>query len=422
MLRRGRLNDDGDRKMRLFSILLSLVLMLAVLAACQSAAPTTEPDTDTGLGGEVEETGEPIRIGFASGLTGPGAFVATAGRDGVTLAVEEINAAGGVLGRQIELVIQDTKGQPTEAVNVLRRFVSQDNIRLIIGPQTSTSVLAALPVMEELQSVAITSMSTNPTITEMQGVGGNTFMFRVNPPDDAMARALVNIAVNQLGDTRIATVARNDDLGRGATDQFVASIEEFGGEVTSSDFFQSGGSYDFSSTLTRLRDENPDAVIFVGTIEEGIPFIRQFYEQGLEANIYTRGVSISPALYEGLGPELVNGLHAAEPYFAEIDTPENQDFVERWQARYDALPINQGYYSYAAMHLMADAIEAAGSTDPDAVRQALATVSYEGVTGPLTFDDHNQAYANIYIGRVDCSGSTPDTCSVSVIASAASNE
>jgi branched-chain amino acid transport system substrate-binding protein len=357
-----------------------------------------------------------IRLAFVSGLTGPGAFVAEMGRQGVLLAVEEINRRDGVLGRQLDVTVQDSKANPIEAINTIRRVVTQDGIKLIIGPQTSSEVLAALPVTQELQVVTVTTMSTNPAISQRQGKGGNPWMFRVNPPDDAMARAIIRIAITQLGDRRIATVARNDDLGRGATQEVAKNTLSFGGVITSNNFFTSGGMYDFSSTLTRLKQESPQAVIFVGTIEEGIPFIKQFAEQGLKARIYTRGVSITDALYQALGP-LANGLHAVEPYFAEIATAPNRDFVARFNTRWNRNPVFQAYMSYAAVYMLAEAIRQAGTDAAPQVRDQLTRVRYKGVTGDLAFNEFNQAHASIYVGRVDCPG---NQCRVVVITSAPS--
>lgn len=361
-------------------------------------------------------TTSPIKMGVEFGLTGIGAFVANAGKNGVTLALEEINKAG-INGRRIESSLQDTMSQPSEAINIFRRFVTEQNTKLIIGPQTSTEVLAALPVSQELKAISITPMCTNPSITKKQGKGGNPYMFRVNPPADSQAQTFIKLVALSLGDKRLSIVARNDDLGRGAAAAYQSAAKQFGAEVTSTNFFQTGGSYDFSSALTRVKSEKPQGVVFIGTIEEGVPFIKQFYEQGVSARIYTDSVSITSALYQQLGPKLVAGLHAVAPYFAEIDTPDNKSFVAKWRARFNADPIFQGYFSYAAVHLLARAIAKAGTDNPEKVKDALKQVVYPGVTGELKFDDYNQAHPQVYIGRVDCSGAS---CGVKVIASAPS--
>lgn len=165
--------------------------------------------------------------------------------------------------------------------------------------------------------------------------------------------------------------------------------------------------------LTRLRQENPQAIVFLGTIEDFIPFMKQYAEQGLKARLYTRSVSITDVLYRELGP-LANGIHAGEPYFAEIPTNDNRDFVARFKSRWNREPITHAYTSYAAAQVLAQAVRVAGTDSPAQVREAMHKVRYKGVTGDITFDQGNQAYTNIYVGRVDCA---PAPCRIVVIAS-----
>lgn len=358
----------------------------------------------------------PIRVGVVAALTGPSAFGAEMGRQGVMMAVEEINRRGGLLGREVTLTIQDSRANPIEAVNAIRRLAAQDGIKLILGPHSSSEVLASLPVVLELQAVAITSLATSPLITQQMGKGGNPWMFRTVPPDDAMARALIDVAVNQAGDRRLGIVARNDDFGRGIVTAFARFAVTQGAAITSTNFYTSGGGYDFSSTLTRLKQENPQAIAFVGTVEEAIPFIKQVAEQGLKARIYLRGAQPSDFMYEQLGP-LAQGIHAVEPYFAEIDSPENRDFVSRFNTRWNRDPIFHAPISYAATYLLAEAIRRAGTDAPAAVRENLPKVRFRGVTGEMVFDEFNQAHPSIYAGRVECSGGR---CRVRIIGSARS--
>lgn len=358
--------------------------------------------------------GGPIRVAFVAALTGPSAFGAEMARQGVILAVEEINKRGGVLGRQLDLTVQDTKANPVEAVSAIRRLVAQDGIKLILGPHTSSEVLATMPVLNELKAVAITTLATSPVITQQMGKGGDPWMFRAVPPDDTMARALINMAVTRIGDKRLGIVARNDDFGRGIVTAFAKFALAEGAVITSTNFYTSGGSYDFSSTLTRLKQENPQAVAFVGTIEEAIPFIKQFAEQGLKAHIYLRGAQPNQFLYEQLGP-LVNGIYSVEPYFSEIDSKENRDFIARFKARWNRDPIFHAPLTYAAAYILVDAIQLAGTDDPGQVRDKLSKVRYHGVTGDMVFDEFNQVHPNIYAGRVQCAAGH---CQVVVISSA----
>ncbi len=129
--------------------------------------------------------------------------------------------------------------------------------------------------------------------------------------------------------------------------------------------------------LTRLKQENPQAIVFLGTIEDFIPFMKQFAEQGLKSRIYTRSVSITDVLYKELGT-LAHGIHAGEPYFAEIPTKENRDFVARFRARWDRDPITHAYTSYAAARVLAEAVRTAGTDSPAQVRGSMHKVRSRG--------------------------------------------
>lgn len=360
---------------------------------------------------------DPIRLGSALALTGPAAFISEEGRKGIELAIEEINEDP-PLGRPLEASFQDTRSQPAEAVTAMRGFVTRDELGLLLGPVTSTEVHSVIPALSSMDALTITAMSTDPSITDLLGEGGAERIFRVNPPDDAMARTMVDLAVNELGDASLAIVARNDDLGRSAAEIFTERAEENGASITSAEFFESGGSYDFSTAIARIGRDAPDAVLFVGTLEEGIPFLRQANEQQLQARIYTRGVSITDTLATELGPDALDNIYAIEPYFSTIDSEANAAFVAAWEDSYGAEPINQGYFSYVSVHLLAKAIEAAGATDPETVAAALSDVSYEGATGLIEFDSHNQAHPNVYVGKPSCD---TEGCTVEVVASASSN-
>lgn len=369
------------------------------------AAPSGAPTDDA-----TPPSGDPIRIGVAFGITGSSTFVSGQGVQGVELAVSELNAAGGVLGRPIELVIQDTECQPAEGVNAARRLIEVENTRLLIGGQCSSETLAIMPVVQELEAVLINSMSTAPSITEQSGIGGNPWVFRVNPPDSSFAPALARAIVDEHGHESIAIVAVNDDLGRGAAEEFTRAFDALGASVVIEEFYQREGTHDFTATLTAIRASEAEAVVFVGTIEPGVPFIRQSAELQLTQDIYTRGLSLTTQLFEELG-DLVDGVHSTEPYYAEIDGPENERFVEAFRAMHQTDPVYQAYTAYEAVNVYAQAIEAAGSIEPADVRDALEELSYEVVTGTIEFDEYHQAWTDIYVARVVCD---PD-CRVEIV-------
>lgn len=391
------------------------VMAAVLLVACGTGQPATTPGAPTppDATDSADSPGdeEPIRIGAALGITGAAAFVSQQGVQGAELAISQLNDQGGVLGRSLDLIVQDSQCEPTEAVNAVRRLVEVDGAKLVIGAACSSGTLAAMPVAEELEIVLMNTMSTAPSITEQAGVGGNPWLFRINPPDSAFAPALARIIVEEQGDTSIAIVARNDDLGRGAAVEFGRALEELGAAITLEHFFPVEGPYDFSSALTEIRAADPDAIIFVGTIEPGVPFVRQYHELGMTQNLYSRGVSVTEQLFEDLG-EQADGIHSTEPYYAEIDTPENEAFVSAFREMHNTDPVYQAYTTYEAVMVLAQAMEAAGTDDPAAVRDALEELTYEVITGTVDFDDNHQAWTRVYVARVTCD---PE-CSLEIVA------
>ena len=376
----------------------------------EPAEETEEPmeETEEPMEETEEPEAEPITIGVILAVTGPAAFPSTQDLQGIEMAIEEINADGGVLGRPLEINVQDEQCNATEGINAFNNLIQQD-AELFLGASCSGTTLAIMPLMIDNEAVMINSMSTNPDIT----AGDNPWMFRVNPPDSAFAPAFGGMIVRELGDTKLAILSANNDFGRGAAEAFRGAVEAEGGEIVSEDFYSSDGPWDFSSVLTGIRDSEAEGIIWVGTSEPGFQFIRQYHEQGLTQTIYNRGISLTDTLFDELG-DLSDGIYAIEPYFAEIDTDANLDFVERFRDVYGETPAYQAVTGYASTYVLAAAIEAAGTTDAAAVRDALADVNYDAVTGPIAFDENNQGHLPVFIASVACDDSG---CSVEIIAS-----
>ena len=361
--------------------------------------------------GVVANDSEFIKFGYVAGLTGPAAYPCRLGSMGFTLAVEEINASGGLLGKPIKIYTQDTKGIPVGAVTAVTYLIEQ-GIGLLQGCHHSSSTLAVMPVVQDYEVLLVNAQSSNPAITERAGVGGNPWVFRVNPTDDHFAPVMSQVIVEQNGDKRIAFVSRNDDWGRAATESFAEWIEKRGGTVIAKYFYPMEGPWDHTSTLAKIKSLDPDGVFFIGVLDPAIPFIQQFYEQGLDATIYSRGMSLGEELFERVG-SLVSGACVAEPYFVEIDTEANHEFLEKFRNRWGEDPVYQALTQYAACLMLAEAVRIAGTGDPAAVRDALEGVVLDSVTGRIEFDSHHQAYLNIYIGKAICDG---DGCYVEVVA------
>jgi branched-chain amino acid transport system substrate-binding protein len=383
------------------------IALVLVLVACGS------PGGGSGTTEEGAPSGEPVVLGVPLPVGGAVVEVGRRALQGAEFAVEDINASGGVMGRPLEINVQDDKCDPGEGANAIQNLIANPSVSALVGVSCSSVALAVMPIIDGKIALVLTGASS-PAITEAAGVGGNEWVFRVNPSDADMAEALMDVMVNDHNKTRAVIIAQNDDFGRAAADAFQQFAEAAGGEILDKQFYPVGGPYEFSSIVTRFRVLEPDAVIFAGTVEGGIPLVDELRLQGLDISVYTRGLPLVPSTFEALGDK-ADGIHGVDPHYPQVDTAANRAFVDRFTERFDEPPHFQAFSQYEAIYLLKSAIEAAGSTDRSAVRDAVEGQSYESATGgTVAFDDHNQAHNRVFIAKASCSGGT---CAVEVVGS-----
>jgi branched-chain amino acid transport system substrate-binding protein len=342
-----------------------------------------------GLGMSGPACAQNILIGVSTPVTGPAAVASEWERWGIDLAVEEINGAGGVLGRNIETIILDNKCNPSEAVNVANKLV-EAKVVAIIGSHCSSAHLAAMPIIKEAKVPMITGIASNPQITDQSGVGGNDWAFRINPSDKAMMDALGAY----LGDKKIfktvAIVAEDTDFGRGGAAAFQAVAEKAGINIISSDFHPQNVP-DYTSILTRLQQRHPDAIATFQLGGDSLNFLRNAMQMGVRIP-YTGRVELGGRNLQIIEAGGMEGSISAWTYSHEIGAPQNQAFVAKIKAKYNSVPYLQTWGSYDCMRIIAQAIVLAGDVDQTKVRDAIKGLKFTTVFGKeVTFDEHNQA-------------------------------
>jgi branched-chain amino acid transport system substrate-binding protein len=330
-----------------------------------------------------------IVIGLSTPATGPAASASEWERWGFDLAVEEINAAGGLLGRKVEALVVDNKCNPSESVNVTNKLI-EAKVTAIVGAHCSSAHLAAMPLIKDAKIPIITGIASNPQITELSGVGGNEWAFRISPSDKAMMDTLgAYLGEKKLFKT-VAIVAEDTDFGRGGAEAFKVPAEKAGISIASIDFHPQN-TPDFTSILTRLQQRRPDAIATFQLAGDGINFLRNAMQMGVRIP-YTGRIDLggrNTQIIEAGGME--NSI-SAWTYNHEIDSPENKSFVASIMAKHKTAPYLQTWASYDSMRIIGQAIKAAGSTDPVKVRDAIKNLKFTTVLGKtVTFDDHNQA-------------------------------
>lgn len=346
------------------------------------------------------QTNAPIRIGLSTALSGPAAYTGQQDRWGAEMAVKEINAAGGVLGRPLQLEVQDNACNPAQAAQSAQRLIA-DNVTVLMGGLCSSATLAIMPIAKRQGLPFLVPISSAGAITDQSGVGGNEWTFRTAQPDPGLARALVNFLIKNGKTKTIAIVAEDSDYGRGAAATFEKAAVAAGMSIISTDYTPLG-TPDFTSTLTRLRSQRPDAVAVYVQGADTANLLRQYAASGLRSRITGR-VQFGDFPETLTSSGVLDGMVVAIPYDPRAQTVANQRFVQQFTDAFKAAPMQHSFNSYEGTNIVADAIRRAGSTEPEAIRKALETVKYRSaLDADLTFDDHHQAYNNaVVMGVVD---------------------
>jgi branched-chain amino acid transport system substrate-binding protein len=333
---------------------------------------------------------QPIVIGVSTAQTGPAAVAAEWELWGVNLAIEEINAAGGVLGRKLEVLVMDNKCNPSEAVNVANKLV-EAKVVAIEGSHCSSAHLASMKIIQDAKIPMITGIASNPQITTLSGKGGNDYAFRISASDAGMMQALgIYLAAKKPFKT-VAIVAEDSDFGRGGADAFKAAVVTKAGlEVVSTDIHPQNAP-DFTSILTRLQQRRPDAIATFQLGGDSLNFLRQAMQIGVRIPFTGRielGGRNTPIIEAG-GLEKSVSAWQYSPY---AESAQNKAFAEKIRQRHKSEPYLQTWAGYDCIRVLAQAIKDAGSTDGAKIRDAIKAMSFTNVMGKtVKFDDYNQA-------------------------------
>jgi branched-chain amino acid transport system substrate-binding protein len=330
-----------------------------------------------------------IVIGVSTGVSGPVAVAAERERWGIDLAVEQVNAAGGVLGRKLETMVLDNRCNPSEAVNVANKLV-EAKVPVMFGAHCSSATLATMPIIKEAGIPMITGISSSAKITELSGVGGNPWMFRINPADDVMMKALGKYLGEKKVYKSVAIVAEDTDFGRGGAEQFVPAAQAAGITIVSTDYAPQN-TPDFTSILTRIQQRRPDAIALFQVGGDQINFLRFAMQLGIRIP-YTGRAELGGENTQIIKAGGMENSLSAWNYSYEVDAPENKAFDAAIFARHKLHPVLQTWAGYDRVRMLAQAIKEAGSAEPAKIRDALAKLSFKTVMGPtVRFDDRNQA-------------------------------
>lgn len=335
---------------------------------------------------------ETIKIGEFGSLTGDNASFGISQNNGVQMAVEEINAAGGVLGKKIDLTVEDNMTKQGETTTITRKLISQDHVVAIIGEVASSKTLEAAPIAQAAKIPLLATAATNPKVTQT-----GDYVFRVCFTDDFQAVVIARFVLEKLKEKNIAFMTDvKQDYSVGLTNIAKDYLAKNGGNVVKEQSYSSGDK-DFRAQLTDIKSANPDVIIITGYYPEASLIAKQARQFGIKATLVGGdgwdGSSLIP-----VGGKAIEGAYFSNHFSTEDTSPLVQDFVKKYKAKYNAVPDAFAALGYDATKLLADAIKRAGSTDSEKIRAAVQdTEGFPGVSGKITIGKDRNAVKSAVI-------------------------
>lgn len=322
-----------------------------------------------------------IKIGAIFPITGPLATFGTSCANGAKMAVEEINARGGVLGSKIELLIEDDQYKAEEAANAAKKLIERDKVVALIGEVTSSVTLVVAPIAQQSKIVLLTPTATNPKVTQV-----GDYIFRACFVDDFQGEVMANFVYKNLKlKTAAILTAVTSDYSKGLAQFFKQKYTALGGKIVAEESYSEGDT-DFRAQLTKIKAAKPEFVYLPGYYADIGPILLQARELGITVPFGGGDGWDSPVLLQTAG-KAAEGCFFSNHYSPDSKDLVVQTFVKNYQKKYGATPDALAALAYDAAKLLADAIKRAGSTDSAKIRDALAaTKGFRGVTGVITFD------------------------------------
>ncbi len=376
---------------KLASAALAACVMASVMAGCG------------GKGGDKKaDDGNTIKVGASFELTGNVANYGIAANEGFKLAIEEVNKAGGINGKQITVVESDTKSEPGEAGNSVTKLITQDKVVAVVGPATSGAVAAGTPISTANKVPQIAPCATAPGITVENGKV-KQFVFRACFIDPFQGQIMGVYAADKLNLKNVAIFYDSaSDYSKGLAETFQGTFEGKGGKITAKEAFL-GKDQDFKAALTKLKASNPDAIYIPGYYEEVSKIIKQAREIGINVPLLGSDGWESPKLVEIAGKDALKDTYYISAFSAQDTDPSVQNFIKSFKAKYNKEPDIFGMEGYNAGLILADALKRAGTTDGTKVAKAIEeTKDLPIASGKLSFDaNHNPVMPALIIGFKD---------------------
>ena len=383
----------------MFSIQRTTASLFAALVACSlaiSGCGESSPKSGAGNTTAPPPTGDVIRVGHYASLTGKEATFGQSTDNGIKLAVKEINAAGGVNGKKIELITYDNKGESKEAGNAVTRLITQDKVVAVLGEVASGRSLAGGAVCQQYGVPMISPSSTNPRVTS-----GRDMVSRVCFTDDQQAYALAKFVRENLKLDRTAILYdQTEAYSKGLRDDFVKFFKEMGGTITTEQTF-SGGDTDYSAQLTSIKATDPQIILVPGYYTEGGNIALQARKLGITVPLIG-GDGWDSEQLSAIGKDAIEGCYYSNHSAPDQPNSPIGEFIAKYREEYSGqTPDALGGLGYDAAMVLFDAMKRATSlSGPDLAKAIASTKDFHGVTGTITIDENRNAKKPIVMVQI----------------------
>lgn len=361
-------------------LLTSVIVVLALFASCSNA-----------------NTGNTIKIGVNYELTGK---VASYGQDsvqGIELAIEEINAAGGIDGKKIEIVKYDNKSDEAEATTLTSRLMTSDKVVAVLGPATSGAFKATIPTALQ-NKIPVASGSTTADDITVDDNGVKEYAFRICFSDAYQGTGMANYALDRLSAKSAVVIMDNSsDYGKGLAEAFTKTFQDGGGTIVAQEAYVAGDT-NFNSIITKIKGDEFDVIFIPGYYEEAGLIIKQAREQGITVPILGADGFDSPDLAKLAGDDALNNVYYSNHFSSLDEDPVVQNFLTGFEEKYDKQPGAFHALGYDLAKYVVDSIDRAEKLDGESVKNAMAaTADFKGVTGTFTIDENHNPIKDLIV-------------------------
>lgn len=370
-----------------------------VLAACGDNNKESSGSSSSAPASSAAASGDTVKVGILHSLSGTMAISEVTVKNSELMAIKEINAKGGVLGKQIEAVVEDGASDWPTFAEKARKLISEDKVATVFGGWTSASRKAMLPVFEELNGLLWYPV-------QYEGMESSPNIFYTGATTNQQIVPSVDFLLEQ-GKKKVFLLGSDYVFPRTANKIIKAQLAAKGGETVAEEYTPLGHT-DYTTIIAKIKEAKPDVVYNTLNGDSNVAFFKQLKDAGITASdLMTVSVSVAEEEVKGIGPEYLTGHLVAWDYYQTTDTPENKVFVENFKKEYgaDSVTSDPMEAGYVAVYLWAAAVEKAGSFDVDKVKEAAKGIEFNAPEGKVTIDGDNQhIYKTVRIGEIQADG------------------